>query len=816
MFGGLVLRRALAYARSDRGFFSLLVAGAIVRIALAFLTSNSYDLWFFGSVAIAAKAHRPLYADTTFSYPPLWGYVFEDAGKLLGLLHVPVLVRVGELAPFAIPGLTKIELTTPLAAFFLKLPALLVDAALTFTLYRMTLRVGAGTSAARTVALGLWLNPLALLTAPVQANWDAIVPLTILVAIATALEERWIFAGAVAAIGVWAKLTPLFFAFFVPALVWYPVPRTLRAAARRVGNIALGACLASGVILAPVIVHGELPTMLASVFARTGTFQIGGANLLSFTQLNEGVGVREMIASARVGYGRFSLLLMVFFSLCPAIVLLRRAARDFTDYCTAVVAVLCAICIASPFVQPTYVLWVVPGTTFLAATYDRRWWWPTAVLTGFGSLFFVTVRAPQALVEPACVFFRLCNAASFGAQSVAYNAALGFRFNTFQITANVFAGEIVGVAMLATYLLAIRTLVTRVAGERAPVVARATAARRALPYALACGLIALCAGTLSPLPVTPHLDIRGHGDRAAIGAIGFASDVYACSVPASSPRLSEVYAYFDSRYPALRGVNATFANGFGAHFSDALQRKNIALPFRIVDANRLRSLLEEPPRGRALLVLGGALPETVRSQNVDLLKPWLLAGGTVFWAGGPFDLVWSHRTTAHDAPAFGGPDPGMWPTLYSTRGDTVFAREQNVFFPPVTYGRRIDPRTHVLGVEFARTTFPLNSGPLLRAGGHIIGRLDDHYNSSVSTLPIGRGTAIFFADTFDDEIVAADTITQLLLCNAWSPRAHALTYNGYLPDGGQPMTISLPRDTAYVDAFGNVDGLGPYASYRPR
>ncbi len=790
-----------------------MLAGAIVRIALALLTSNSYDLWFFGSVAVDAKAHRPLYADTTFSYPPLWGYWFEDAGKLLASLHVPVLVRVPELAPYAIPGLTKFALTTPFASFLLKLPALLVDAALAFTLGRAALRLGCSLAVARTVALAVWLNPLALMTAPTQANWDAVVPLAMLAAIAAALEERWLLAGAVAALGVWSKVTPLFFVFFVPALAYAPAPRTLRSFARRTGMLALGACIASAVILTPVVVHGELHAMLGSILARTGTFEVGGANVLAFAQLNEASALRDWIASQRGAYGHFVLALVLCGCAYPALILVRRATRDFRDYCAGTAAVLAAICIASPFVQPTYVIWIVPATTFLAATTDRRWWWPTAALSLWGGIFFATVRAPQALVEPACVFFHLCNAAAFGAQSVAYSVAPGFHFNSLQVTIDVVAGEIVGLTMIATYAFAVRSLTT-VRAAASPVPKNGNGMRRAplREIVLAGGVAALCACTLSPFPVAPRFDVHTDAGHAIIRAVGFAGQGYACALENASPRLSKIDAYFDARYPTLRGVTPTFAGGFAAHFVDALHRKGIDVPFETVDADRLPALLAAPPQGRALLVLGGVLPETVRSQGYDRLKAWMLAGGTVFWAGGPFDLIWSRRAPARAAAAYGGPDPGIWPTLYSRSGDTIFAREQNIFAPPVTYGTRIDARWHVPGFAFARTTLPLNSGPLLRRGGIILGTIDTNFNSSASSLPMGRGTLVFFADAFDDEIDAADSLSQLLLCDTWSPRARAVHYDGYLPDGGPPMTIALPHDTARLAVFSDVDGLGPYAS----
>ena len=196
--------------------------GLSIRLLLAVTTTNSYDLWFFGSVADDGAFHRPLYADTTFSYPPLWGYAFEDAGKVLAFLHVPVFQHVPELDRYAIPGLTKADLTTPFASLLLKLPSQLVEAALAAMLYAAALRYGFGLPAARKVALAWWLNPLALATSPVQANWDATVPLAFFAGIVCALEERWVLAGSIVAIGVAAKLTPLYFVFLVPALVAMP------------------------------------------------------------------------------------------------------------------------------------------------------------------------------------------------------------------------------------------------------------------------------------------------------------------------------------------------------------------------------------------------------------------------------------------------------------------------------------------------------------------------------------------------------------------------------------------------------------------
>jgi hypothetical protein len=806
--------RALDFTLGETWFAALIVAGALLRILLAVATTNSYDLAFFGSVALDGADHRPLYADTTFSYPPLWGYLFHDVGKLLAFAHITLFAHAAALEPSLIPGLTSADLTTPLASLCLKLPALLTDAGLAAALYYGARHFEASRAAARAAALGWWLNPLSLVTSPVQGSWDAIVPLATFGAIACALCESWFLAGVALAIGISAKLTPLYGIFLTPALAASGAALWSRFALARLRQGLGGALIAGAIVLAPIARWGEFGAMLHAMFARAGTFSVGGANLFAFVAFDRFHGVATAIGANRVIFSLCSFAVTLGGSSAIGILLLRDRSRRFSDYCVAAFALFALVCLASPFAQPTYVLWIVPFATYVAAAGDRRWWWIAAALSLFGFAFFVTVRAPQALLEPACIFFRACDGAAFGAQSYAYWLAPGGGGTSLQVTLNAVTGECIGIAMLAGLVLAL----LRLAWPHATQAAAPSAARRAaspawrLRAACVATLLVLCAGAVLPYPPERQFSISELGRRAIVTATGYSGAVQVTAIERPAPPISLICVYFDERYPSLRGVTPTFATGFAAHFIDALETRGLSIRVRVLDAGGLRDYLSRAARGKALFVLGGTLPDTVRGPGRDLLHDWLRRGGAVFWAGGPFDLVWAHRNGPSGEPAFGGPDYSVWPTLYHAP-PSVFQTRENIFFPPVAHGRYAAPAWYASRIDFHRTTFPTNTGPVQALGGRPLAYIDAHVNSSVSTLPIGDGTLVFFADGFSDEIAAAQILAQLLYVQTWSPRAQFLATDGVLTDGGPPMTVGDLPGGATLAVFGEPPGYRPFARF---
>jgi len=793
-------------------FTTLVWAAAGARLLLALGTTNSNDLLFFASVATEGAAHRPLYADTTFSYPPLWGYFLETIGKLLATLHVPVLVHIATLLPSQIPGLTTADLTTPVASLLIKLPALCCDAVLAYLMWWATRHFGFGARAARAAALGWWLNPLSLVTTPVQASWDSVVPLAMLLGIVLALENQWLAAGAAIAVGAAAKLTPVYFIFLSPALVFegHAFARSLRRSAA----LAAGAAVAAAIVLAPIALWGEWRTMLGSVFARTETFTIGGTNALSFAQFDEARPLRAWIELHRHPYGTLALALTFAGCAAVALLLLRRRERGLPDYCLAALACLTVVWSVSPLAQPTYGIWVIPFAVLLAGTNDRRWWAVVAGITVPSFIFFLTVRAPQALLEPTCVFYGACDPAAFGSASVAYATARGLGNNSLQVTIDAIAGECTGVAALAGLVFAFRALWRERAGDAAgPPAGAAGAGSLRVQIACAGALVLASLGALAPFPPAPAVRVFGSGSIAEIEATSYSGPIHVAAASADAPRIDSIAAYFDGRYTALRGVTPTFARGFADHFRDDLQARNLATPVATLDADTLAAYLRKPGEHQLLFVLGGVLPDTVRGVKRDLLSAWLAGGGTVVWAGGPFDVVWANRNPAGPKDAFGGPDYSQWRQLYGG-GRTIFPPTVNIFYPPVTHGTIAVPSLPASQIDFDRTTYPLNVGPLLAAGGRSLAYIDERDNSSVSSLPIGRGTLIFFADAFDDEIFAAQTLAQLLFTQAWAPRSRIAATAGQLSPGTPPMSIGPLAGGDSVAVFGEPPSFQPFATYR--
>lgn len=795
----------LGYVQKDAAFRLLLAAGLLARIVLAFVTTNSNDMAVFGTVALDASNHRPLYADSLFSYPPLWGFLFESAGKLVAAFHQDILVHIRQLDATIVPGLTSADLTTPLASFALKLPALITDAALTGLLYRVAKR-SYSEGPARLLALAWWLNPLPLLTGSVQASWDSAVPLSILAAIALALGGRWFGAGTIIAAGIAAKLAPLYAIFLIPALA--ATQLEARGAARVAIASLAGAAAATAIILAPIVLWRELSDMLASVFTRAGTFGVGGANLFAFAQLAEVPQVNAFLAQHR-GYA--TLLPLVCLASCTAIAIrLVRSERRMVDHAVACFGLFASLILTSPFAQPSYAIWLIPFALF-AALEDRRWWWIAGGVSALGAAFFLAVRAPQTLLVPWCVFFANCDAAALAQSGYEYSIARGLGLNSLQVSIDVIAGEALGLTMLTGLIMAYRFL-----GPRRPD-APANVSQR-LPKALsAIGLVALAAlslAALAPFPRTARLDVSLEGRSAVIAASGYSGDVHVVLRQSPPPKLDEIDVYFDRHYGSLRGVTLTFSTGFSTHFVDALERHDVHVRVEAIDAAELRGLLSAKPAGHCLLVLGGTLPASVRSRDVDLLEPWVRRGGTLFWAGGPFDRL-SAQPNAAGSNGLAVVDPRpWWSELYGSGPNSIFPLHVNIFAPPIEHGTYASPAWYGSRIDFDRTTFPLNVGPLQERGGRALAYVDEHDNSSVSTIPYGRGTIVYFADSFNDEVHAARTIAQLLFTTAWFDPDELHIRDGYVVDGGEPLTTEKLRPSASLSVFGDQFEYEPSASIR--
>lgn len=396
------VRRTLS--QSFPAFAALLAAGAIVRVAVALLTTNSQDIALFGYIVAQGAQGHGLYDDPGFSYPPLVGYLWLAAGKLLAIFGAPIVVHATSLAPFAVPGLMSADLTTPIASLFIKLPAMLGDCALALVVDQACRRVGATDAARRFAVLAVWLNPIVIFDSAVQASWDCTVPLSIIAAGIAAVDGDAAASGAWLAAGALMKVVPISLAPLIVAALW-----RARSSIGRLASAAASGAIVIAIALLPVAAWAEIPALKDALVGGSGMGAFGGFN--AWTSLNA-----YALAPAErwlTVHGSSISMMTEVISLAGIIVValmyLRSSTATFERFTLAAIATLSIILFAAPYVQPGYVVWVVPLCAIVGALGRAHWNAILFLASGCALAFALTVRALAALAVPACWFFHLCD-----------------------------------------------------------------------------------------------------------------------------------------------------------------------------------------------------------------------------------------------------------------------------------------------------------------------------------------------------------------------------------------------------------------------
>jgi hypothetical protein len=782
-------------------WYAALALGFLARVLPAPFVSNTLDLRLYGLVALDGAFHRGLYQDGLFSYPPLWGYAFQAIGRAWMLFSIVPFAHAYAVLPYTIAGLTTSDLTTPLATLALKLPSLACDIAMLALLLTIARESGAPAARSRWIALVWWLNPIVLFGSAINASWDVAVALSVLAALYWARREYWWASGAALALGVLAKLTPLYAIVAIVPMV-FDVHGDARL--RRLVGFAGGFALTIALGLVPIAARHEWSAMLYAVFTRAGTFRVGGANLWSFVALHPFRGVAAWIELHR----GLTVALIYALSLAGAIsiatLLLRLPRRQFVDYLLASTALLLVTMLASPFDQPTYTIWILPPMLLLCA-FGLRGWGTLAILFSlFAGIYAYTIRSAQDMLMPLCVFAHRCDPATFGHAAVAYRMHAAPLADNLQVAIDAVAGEAIGICAAIALVVALRQLAqAKNAGEdRLPSLAPKPGAWNPMRWTIA-GTATLVACAMLPLPASPSLRaLRGDG-TLVIASAGYAGTVHVVMLPVA-PRIGELDVYFDPRYVQGRGITATFSNGFAPHLRDELNKREQSIAVRDVDARALAVILRGDPAEHALLVLGGILPDTARGRADDRLQRWIARGGVVVWAGEAFDLLYAR--------AFGRPSIDYTPWRLWYAGNSLFPARVDTLTPPLASGTVPAPTWPVARLSFARTTFAVNEGPLHARGGTAIGFIDDRVNSSVSVIPYGRGRIVFFGDGFDDEIVAAEAVAQIFATQAWFSPASATVADGWIGPHAPPLTLHPPARTTHAFIFGEYPDDAPFAN----
>ena len=130
-------------------------------------------------------------------------------------------------------------------------------------------------------------------------------------------------------------------------------------------------------------------------------------------------------------------------------------------------------------------------------------------------------------------------------------------------------------------------------------------------------------------------------------------------------RIPRIVFYLDPAYPVAAPLERI--NGLIDHLRPALSERHFAGHLEIVDAEGLRATFLSPERA-VVVMATSVFPDTVFSRSVNLLTPWLRAGGILVWSGdligayvahrGQASVSWNDSTTLRwdgEKQIFGGP-----------------------------------------------------------------------------------------------------------------------------------------------------------------
>jgi len=268
---------------------------------------------------------------------------------------------------------------------------------------------------------------------------------------------------------------------------------------------------------------------------------------------------------------------------------------------------------------------------------------------------------------------------------------------------------------------------------------------------------------------------------------------------------ADIFVYTDADYPTA-GVAPTVAQGVYDHLSGELSARDYAGHVSAISAAQLPDVLKEVSKAkdRSLVMMTGVMPDTVFGTKLDLVSPWVQAGGTLAWAGGAMGY-WSGTKGQALASANIVGESGTMRLLGS-----------GVIQYPTSFGREGTTRSDwasALDVAYKFTGVGVLRNAVASKGGFAFGWYSGLF-SSISFLPHGSGGYIIFGGEVSDEASIAVDLTKILMSHATSSagivaaRLVTLTSTSSSTSLDWSLPFNLPNGKIVVIAFDpNPDGV---------
>jgi len=408
-----------------------LTAGLVVRLVLAPFAAWNYDdaVWFH--TALSGYYGVPLYQRPGFSYPPVWGYLLQILGTVIhasgfGPSFFGVVDHNFAPAASVTSDYTDV-VTAPGFNLLFKVALFAFDLLTAAVIYRFVNQLTGKPKRARLAFMAWFLNPFVIYESAIHGAFDVIVGFAVLATLILILIGREYWAGAAWAIGILTKLSPVTLGLelvLAIAVMENSIQQSTRFTVRRLAGFGLGAGVAMGCLVAPLVLQGSVQAMLHNVFARAQTpITIGGISISGLRYLKpfSGLLVWAFENSGTVIQATTTAQIVAIVLWAIWTVIMVRKDPVFGLF-TGSIGTLASFMLLSPIANPQYILWWLPAlTVFVFAS--GRGYWPFAVISLAPVFFSLAILGPTASLAPVATYTHLIPASVVNNEVIAWYTA---------------------------------------------------------------------------------------------------------------------------------------------------------------------------------------------------------------------------------------------------------------------------------------------------------------------------------------------------------------------------------------------------------
>ncbi|MDR1690860.1 MAG: hypothetical protein LBR42_03320 [Candidatus Methanoplasma sp.] len=243
------------------------IIGLALRFALAPFLTMHYDMSFWSGTVNDITPGDGLYGGRFYWYTPVWGYILSILSGIMDIFSIDtqgVIIHGLYFGPYAIGDAI---ITSPAFNFIVKLPLIISDLFVSLVIYLIIKKVTADEKKA-VIGFAIWfLCPLVIWVSGIQAQFDTLAVLGMMLSVLFLLNKRYLLAGIFLSFGMCTKLFP---GMLLPLMLAYIIAGAPDRSQKIKGiaSILIGFSVFTILIFLTPILNGELWSSLGFFSSR--------------------------------------------------------------------------------------------------------------------------------------------------------------------------------------------------------------------------------------------------------------------------------------------------------------------------------------------------------------------------------------------------------------------------------------------------------------------------------------------------------------------------------------------------------------------